>query len=125
MCKIECEVVIVVQINGMKEMRINPTRGVNEMIKVVAKAKLKPGVSVEDYLIQAKELVAETRKEEGCITYALHQDINDSSIVTMLEEWVDEESLNQHNQTEHVKRIVPGLRELRESSEINIYREVE
>lgn len=117
--------VIVVQINGMKEMRIHHTRGVNEMIKVVAKAKLKPCVSVEDYLIQAKELVAETRKEEGCITYALHQDINDSSIVTMLEEWVDEESLNQHNQTDHVKRIVPGLRELRESSEINIYREVE
>lgn len=95
------------------------------MIKVVAKGKLKPGVDVEDYLVQARELVAETRKEEGCITYALHQDINDPSIVTMLEEWVDEEALNRHGQAEHVKRIVPGLRELRESTEINIYREVE
>ena len=95
------------------------------MIKVVAKAKLKQGVSVEEYLIQARELVAETRKEEGCITYALHQDINDPSIVTMLEEWVNEEALTQHNKTDHVKRIVPGLRELRESTEINIYREVE
>jgi quinol monooxygenase YgiN len=95
------------------------------MIKVVAKAKLKPGVTVEEYLLQARELVAETRKEEGCITYALHQDINDPSIVTMLEEWVDEESLNQHNLMDHVKRIVPGLREMRESTEINIYREVE
>jgi quinol monooxygenase YgiN len=95
------------------------------MIKVVAKATLKQGVNPEDYLVKASELVAETRKEEGCITYALHQDINDPSIVTMLEEWVDEEALNQHNQTNHVKRIVPGLRELRESTEINIYREVE
>ncbi|MDQ1003014.1 quinol monooxygenase YgiN [Neobacillus niacini] len=95
------------------------------MIKVVAKAKLKPGVTVEEYLLQARELVAETRKEEGCITYALHQDINDPSIVTMLEEWVDEEALNQHNLGDHVKRIVPGLREMRESTEINIYREVE
>jgi quinol monooxygenase YgiN len=43
----------------------------------------------------------------------------------MLEEWVDEEALKQHNKTEHVRRIVPGLRELRESTEINIYREVE
>jgi quinol monooxygenase YgiN len=101
------------------------TRGVNQMIKVVAKCKLKPGVVVDEYLVQARELVAETRKEEGCITYALHQDINDPSIVTMLEEWVDEEALNQHNKTEHVKRIVPGLRELRESTEINIYKEVE
>lgn len=95
------------------------------MIKVVAKAKLKPGVTVEEYLNQARELVAETRKEEGCITYALHVDINDPSIITMLEEWVDESALNQHNKTDHVKRIVPGLRELRESTEINIYREVE
>jgi quinol monooxygenase YgiN len=95
------------------------------MIKVVAKAKLKPGVTVEEYLLQARELVVETRKEEGCITYALHQDINDPSIVTMLEEWVDEEALNQHNLAGHVKRIVPGLREMRESTEINIYREVE
>ncbi|MFP7296701.1 putative quinol monooxygenase [Neobacillus niacini] len=94
------------------------------MIKVVAKAKLKPDVNAEDYIAQAKELVAETRKEQGCITYALHQDINDPSIITMLEEWLDEESLNRHGLTEHVKRIVPGLKEMRESSEINIYKEV-
>lgn len=95
------------------------------MIKVVAKGKLKPEVNVEEYIILARELVAETRKEEGCITYALHQDINDPSIVTMLEEWVDEEALNQHNKTEHVIRIVPGLRNLRESTEVNIYKEIE
>ena len=95
------------------------------MIKVVAKCKLKPEVNVEEYLIQARELVAETRKEEGCITYALHQDINDPSIVTMLEEWVDVEALNHHNKAEHVKRIVPGLRNMRESTEVNIYKEVE
>jgi quinol monooxygenase YgiN len=95
------------------------------MIKVVAKCKLKPDVNVEDYIRDARELVAETRKEEGCITYALHQDINDPSIITMLEEWVDEEALNQHNKSEHVKRIVPKLRKLRESTEVNIYREVE
>ncbi|WHY03121.1 putative quinol monooxygenase [Neobacillus sp. DY30] len=95
------------------------------MIKVVAKCKLKPDANVEDYLNQARELVAETRKEKGCITYGLHQDINDPTIVTMLEEWVNEEALNLHNETDHVKRIVPGLRELRESTEINIYKEVE
>lgn len=101
------------------------TRGVNKMIKVVAKCKLKQDVKVEEYLVQARELVAETRKEDGCMTYALHQDINDPTIITMLEEWVDEEALNQHNKTEHVNRIVPELRKLRESTEVNIYREVE
>ena len=94
------------------------------MIKVVCKAKLKPGVKVEEYLIIAREVVSETRKEKGCITYALHEDINDPTILTTLEEWVDEEALNQHNKSEHVLKMVQELRKLRESTEINIYREV-
>lgn len=94
------------------------------MIKVVFKAKLKLGVTVEDYLTIAREVISETRKEKGCITYAIHEDINDPTIITMLEEWVDEEALNQHNKSEHVLKIVPELRKLRESAEINIYREL-
>jgi quinol monooxygenase YgiN len=94
------------------------------MIKVVFKAKLKPGVKVEEYLIMARDVVSETRKEEGCITYALHEDINDPTIITALEEWVNEEALNQHNKSEHILKVVPELRKLRESTEINIYREV-
>jgi quinol monooxygenase YgiN len=94
------------------------------MIKVVCKAKLKPGVKVEEYLSLAREVVSETRKEKGCIMYTLHEDINDPTILTTLEEWVDEEALNQHNKSEHILKIVPELRKLRESTEINIYREV-
>ena len=94
------------------------------MIKVVCKAKLKPGVKVEEYLIIAREVVSETRKEKGCITYTLHEDINDPTILTTLEEWEDEEAINQHNKNEHVWKFVQELRKLRESTEINIYREV-
>ncbi|WP_342507899.1 putative quinol monooxygenase [Sporosarcina sp. FSL K6-2383] len=94
------------------------------MIKVVAKAKLKPGVKVEDYLRIAREVISETRKEKGCITYTLHEDINDPTILTMLEEWENEEAIHLHNKTEHVLKIVPELRKLRESTEINIYREL-
>jgi quinol monooxygenase YgiN len=93
------------------------------MIKIVAKAILKPGVK-EEYLILAKELVTETRKEEGCISYSLYEDINDTNILTMLEEWKDEEYIKQHNNSEHVLRIVPELKKLREVTEINLYREV-
>ena len=94
------------------------------MIKVVCKVKLKPGVKVEEYLIMAREVVSETRKEKGCIMYTLHEDINDPTILTMLEEWEDEEALNQHNKNEHVRKIVQELRKLRESTEINLYREI-
>ncbi|MBY0147439.1 putative quinol monooxygenase [Neobacillus niacini] len=95
------------------------------MIRVVAKGKLKPEVKVEEYLELARDLVSETRKEEGCIYYALHQDIKDPSVVTMLEEWVDEEALKQHGKSEHVQRIVPELGKLRESIEVNVYKELE
>ena len=94
------------------------------MIRVVCKAKLKQDVQIEDYLVLAQEVVAETRKEEGCIMYTLHEDIHDPSILTTIEEWVDEEAINRHNKSEHIVKLVPGLRKLRESTEINIYREV-
>ncbi len=94
------------------------------MIRIVAKGKLKPEVKVEEYVTLAKELAVETNKEKGCISYVLHEDINDTSIVTMIEEWVDEEAIEQHNNSEHVLKIVPELRKLREGVEINLYREI-
>ncbi|MFJ7728644.1 putative quinol monooxygenase [Neobacillus sp. NPDC097160] len=96
--------------------------GVNKVIRVVCKAKLKPGVNIEEYLEIAREVVLESKKEKGCIRYTLHEDINDPSILTTLEEWEDEESINQHNKSEHVLRMVPELRKLRESTEINLYK---
>ena len=94
------------------------------MLRVVAKGKLKPDVKKEEYLQIARELVIETNKEEGCISYVIHEDIKDPTIVTMIEEWVDEEAINLHNSSDHVRSIVPELRKLRESTEINLYQEV-
>ena len=80
------------------------------MIKVVFKFKLKPDVSVEDYLVIAREAISETRKEKGCISYTINVDINDPSILTMLEEWEDQESLNQHNKNEMFKKLFKSLK---------------
>ena len=93
------------------------------MIKIVAKYRLKPGVR-EEYLELAKELVEETRKEAGCLTYALYEDIKEPLILAMLEEWKDEEAIDAHMESEHMKRIIPSLRALRESTEMNLYREI-
>ncbi|MFJ5758900.1 hypothetical protein ACIQAA_07075 [Neobacillus sp. NPDC093182] len=41
------------------------------------------------------------------------------SIITTIEEWENEEVINQHNKSEHVVKIVPELRKLREDTEIN------
>lgn len=93
------------------------------MIKAVMKSKLKPGVK-EDYLKLIAELVQATRKEEGCIAYALYEDINDPLTLTIIEEWRDQEAIDLHSNTEHFLRIVPELRKMRESGELNFYKEV-
>lgn len=92
------------------------------MIRVVCKSTLKPGVNVEEYLKMASEVILESRKEKGCLMYTLHGDIKNPSIFATIEEWEDEEALNQHDKSEHVQRIVPELRKLRESTELNIYK---
>lgn len=93
------------------------------MIKIVFKGKLKPGVK-EEYLKLITELVTETRKEEGCISYTLYEDINDPLILTIIEGWKDEEAINIHNNSAHFLKIVPQLRNLREYGEMNLYKEV-
>ena len=65
------------------------------MIRVVCKAKLKPGVNIEEYLNVARKVVEETRKEEGCIMYTLNEDVNDPSIMTNIEEWENQDALDQ------------------------------
>ncbi|CAB1262834.1 putative quinol monooxygenase [Clostridium sp. MT-14] len=94
------------------------------MITIVAKSIIKKGEK-EKYLKLAKELIEKSRKENGCISYKIFEEINDSSILTFMEQWKNARAIQEHNNSEHFKRIVPLLAELRVSkSEINTYREL-
>ena len=75
------------------------------VIRVVCKAKIKPGVDLEEYIKIAREVVSVTRKEKGCIMFTLHEDIDDPSILTTIEEWVDEQAIDEHNKNENVLEI--------------------
>lgn len=90
------------------------------MIKVVAK-----GYYYEDKVDEAiklyEELVSETQKEEGCIAYNLFRDVNDKTILTVIEEWANKEVLDMHMKSEHFTRLVPMIGKLRKNSELNIY----
>jgi quinol monooxygenase YgiN len=93
------------------------------MIKVVAKNKINVD-KVEIVLSLYEELVNATREEEGCIAYELFQDVEDPSVLTMIEEWEDKPSLDQHMKTEHFMRIVPMVGKFVEESSLNIYHKV-
>ena len=90
------------------------------MIHVVAKSIVKKELQ-EEYKKIAYELVDMTRKEKGCISYALYQDKDNPLILTFLEVWDTMESLEAHFKAPHFTALVPRLGEIRESSEVNIY----
>ena len=91
------------------------------MIKVVAKGYIKMAC-YDEIMTLYKELVEETRKEDGCISYELCQDEKDPSILTMIETWATREALEAHFESEHFKRIVPMLGDYRaKEGELNIY----
>lgn len=93
------------------------------MIKVVAKGTYSDD-KVEEVIELYGELVAETRKEDGCISYCLFRDIQDRSILTVIEEWESQEALDAHMKTEHFTRIVPIVSKSRTDSQLNIYEPV-
>jgi quinol monooxygenase YgiN len=93
------------------------------MIKVVAKNKIDVD-KLDNVLNLYEELVQATRKEEGCIVYELFQDVEDSSVLTMIEEWEDKASLDQHMKTEHFVRIVPMVGKFVVESSLNIYNKI-
>ena len=90
------------------------------MVKSVAKGFFYED-KAEEAIMLYKELVEKTREEEGCISYSLFRDIEDNSIVTMIEEWESLDALDKHKNTEHFTRVIPKIRELRKKSELNIY----
>lgn len=94
------------------------------MITIVAKSILKQDRK-EEFKAVAKELIAESRKEKGNISYTLYEDINDPNTAAFIEVWKDEEAIKLHNESSHFKSLVPKLSELREGKpEVNKYREI-
>jgi len=83
------------------------------MIKVVAQFFFK-AAEVEKALVLAKELVVETRKEQGCISYELCQNKDKANHVVVIEEWESQAILDAHMETPHFTDLVPKLQALTE-----------
>ena len=67
------------------------------MIKIVAENYIKEEYQKE-FLKLTKELIILSREEKGNISYHLYQDINDDSHFTFIEEWQNQEAIDEHNQ---------------------------
>lgn len=94
------------------------------MITIIAKSIIKEG-KIEEFKALTKELIEESRKELGCISYNLNQDLNNKNVLTFIEEWESKEAIEIHNNSVHFTTIVPKLGELREkATEVNLYERI-
>jgi len=81
------------------------------MLKVVAEFNVK-----QDCLEKFKELTSEivgktVSLDQGCISYALCQDIGDPLHCAMIEEWESKDMLEKHMQASHFIELVPKISE--------------
>lgn len=101
----------------------NKNKGNKNMIKIVAKNP----VSAENkakFIETAKELIEKSRKESGCISYNLYESV-DGKYLTFIEEWKNEKAIEDHNNSDHFKSIVPKLGELTSGEmDVALYKEV-
>ena len=91
------------------------------MLKVVAKSVVKED-KIDEYKNNVEELIEKTRNEEKNISYELYQDLDNPNVLTFIEEWEDKAGLDKHMESDHFKKIVPKLDELREKGKVNIYK---
>jgi len=91
------------------------------MITIVAKNLIKQE-KIEEFKALAGNLINESRKEKGNVSYNLYQDANNCKVLTFIEEWENQDAINIHNNSKHFTSIVPKFGEFKESTpEINLY----
>lgn len=73
------------------------------MIYVIATTQVKPECR-DAFMAGAKECIAETRKEKGCISYEYHTGMDDPNRFVVVERWESREDLNAHGRAPHMKR---------------------
>ena len=83
------------------------------MIKIIARRIIKPDC-VEAFETLAAELVRESRKEPGCLSYTLNRSTQDPRIHMFIEAWADRAAIEAHNASAHFTRLVPQFAPLSE-----------
>ncbi|QPC45657.1 putative quinol monooxygenase [Mangrovibacillus cuniculi] len=69
-------------------------------VVITAVLKAKPGKEAEA-LAALQEVVTPSREEEGCMTYQLHQSLEDISTFVFYEVWKDAEAVQKHVESAH------------------------
>ena len=95
----------------------------NSAIKVIARSTIKNNC-MDEAIKLYRLLVEETRKEQGCISYELFNELGNENNITLIEEWESLEDLNKHTKTTHFIELVNKLSEIETEAPVLIYKKI-
>ena len=72
------------------------------MLYVIATASVKPDRR-DAFKQGAAACIAETRKEDGCLLYDLHESVTDPTRFVFVEQWTTRDALGAHGRAEHLR----------------------
>jgi quinol monooxygenase YgiN len=72
------------------------------MLYVIATLRVRPEKRAT-CIAAARKVIAETRKEEGCIFYDMHQSVTDPDQIVFVERWASTDALGNHFKAPHME----------------------
>jgi len=72
------------------------------MVYVIATLTVKPEMRA-NLIAAARDAIAATRNEQGCISYDLHESVDDPNKLVFLEEWTSADCLPVHSKSDHMR----------------------
>ena len=95
------------------------------MIKLISRRIIRPEC-IETFEALASELVRESKREPGCLSYSLNRSRSDARLHLFLECWADQAAIDAHNASAHFQRIVPQFAALTEERlPLEVFTEIE
>src|SRR5947209_3688627 len=80
-------------------------------LTVIAKAKSKPGLE-KNLEQELRAVVNSTHLEAGCLKYALHRSVDDSTSFVVVERWSSKAALDAHFAQPYVQTLLQRLQSL-------------
>ena len=74
------------------------------MLVIAGRIRLDPAKR-ETAIAAACEMMRDTRRETGCISYTFSADVEDTAVFHVFEEWESAEALGAHFQAPHMARF--------------------
>ncbi|MGR9049535.1 putative quinol monooxygenase [Halobacillus faecis] len=93
------------------------------MITITAIIQAKRGQE-EALFSELKKVVEPSRKEPGCVEYALHRSLEDEATFVFYETWENETALKAHVESDHYQTYREATAELTESRTVHKLRKV-